>query len=97
MKLLPQHQTLLLTTCFIIRENGTQRLLEQIQNAGKVNIPRAMIDEDTKYWLRVTAHNRLGASQSDPVILSLKDIGIAFCIFSYIMYVLFMSVIKKMF
>lgn len=66
---------IIFNTCFISRENGTQILLDQIQNAETINIPRAMIDEDTKYQLIVTAYNHFGASQSDPVTLCVKDEG----------------------
>lgn len=33
------------------------------------------MDENTKYQLTVTAYNDFGASQSDPVILCVNDIG----------------------
>ena len=62
-------------THFIIRENGTQILLDQIQNAEEIAIPRAMIDENTKYQLIITAHNHFGESQSDPFTFCVKDIG----------------------
>ncbi|XP_070817484.1 interleukin-23 receptor [Chaetodon trifascialis] len=58
----------------VCRENGTQILLTQIQDAEEITIPRAMIDENAKYQLTITAYNHFGSSQSDPVILCVKDI-----------------------
>ncbi|XP_069007177.1 interleukin-23 receptor [Embiotoca jacksoni] len=58
------------------RENGTEIHFNQIQDAGKISIPRAMLDVNTKYLLNITAYNHLGLSQSDPFILSVKDIVI---------------------
>lgn len=66
---------LILNTCCIIRENGTQILFDQIQDAEEITIPRAMMDENTKYKLIITAYNHFGTSQSDPIILCVKDIG----------------------
>lgn len=62
-------------TRFIIRENGTQILLDQFQNGEEITIPRATIDENTKHQLIITAYNHFGVSQSDPFIFSVKDIG----------------------
>lgn len=62
-------------TCSIISENGTQILSHQKQESEKITIPRAKIDENTKYQLIITAYNHFGASQSDPFILCVKDIG----------------------
>ncbi|XP_034737540.1 interleukin-23 receptor isoform X2 [Etheostoma cragini] len=56
------------------RENGTTILLDQIQDAEEITISRAMIDENTKYQLIITAYNYFGASQSDPFTFSAKDI-----------------------
>ncbi|XP_027145720.1 interleukin-23 receptor isoform X2 [Larimichthys crocea] len=58
------------------RENGTQMLLGQIEDAEEIEIPRAMIDENTKYQLIVTAYNQFGTSQSDPVAFCGNDIVI---------------------
>ncbi|XP_068558540.1 interleukin-23 receptor isoform X2 [Cebidichthys violaceus] len=58
------------------RENGTQMLLDQIQDAEEVTIPRAKIDENDTHQLKITAYNHFGSSQSDPFILSVKDIVI---------------------
>ncbi|XP_078115489.1 interleukin-23 receptor isoform X3 [Sander vitreus] len=58
------------------RENGTQILFDQIQDAEEITIPRAMIDENTKYQLIITAYNHFGASQSDPFTFCVKDIVI---------------------
>ncbi|XP_042340134.1 interleukin-23 receptor isoform X2 [Plectropomus leopardus] len=60
----------------VSRENGTQILLDQIQDAGESVIQRAIIDENTKYRLTVTAYNHFGASQSDPFVFCVKDIVI---------------------
>ncbi|XP_051233214.1 interleukin-23 receptor [Dicentrarchus labrax] len=60
----------------IYRENGTQILLDPIQDAKEITIPRAMMDENTKYQLNITAYNHFGVSESDPVILCVKDIVI---------------------
>uniref|UniRef100_A0A671VZ83 Fibronectin type-III domain-containing protein n=1 Tax=Sparus aurata TaxID=8175 RepID=A0A671VZ83_SPAAU len=60
----------------IKRENGTQVLLDQIQDAGEITIPRAMIDENTKHQLIIIAYNHFGASQSDPVTLCVEDMVI---------------------
>ncbi|XP_045897605.1 interleukin-23 receptor-like isoform X2 [Micropterus dolomieu] len=57
-------------------ENGTQILSHQKQESEKITIPRAKIDENTKYQLIITAYNHFGASQSDPFILCVKDIVI---------------------
>ncbi|XP_038572256.1 interleukin-23 receptor isoform X3 [Micropterus salmoides] len=57
-------------------ENGTQILSHQKQASEKITIPRAKIDENTKYQLIITAYNHFGASQSDPFILCVKDIVI---------------------
>uniref|UniRef100_A0A3Q4ACQ7 Fibronectin type-III domain-containing protein n=1 Tax=Mola mola TaxID=94237 RepID=A0A3Q4ACQ7_MOLML len=57
----------------VSRENGTRILLDQVQNAETIIIPRAAMDEDIKYQLTVTAYNYFGASQSDPVILCVND------------------------
>lgn len=67
-------KTSLVTRC-ITRENGTQVLLDQIQDAGEITIPRAMIDENTKHQLIIIAYNHFGASQSDPVTLCVEDMG----------------------
>ncbi len=83
---------LIFNTCFIIRENGTQILLDQIQDAGEITIPRATIEENTKYQLIITAHNHFGASQSDPFILSVKDIGKLSFLFHSSTLILLMSV-----
>ncbi|XP_070765192.1 interleukin-23 receptor isoform X2 [Enoplosus armatus] len=58
------------------RLNGTQILVHQIQGAEEITIPPAVIDENTKYQLIITAYNHFGASLSDPFILSVKDIVI---------------------
>ncbi|XP_044056758.1 interleukin-23 receptor isoform X2 [Siniperca chuatsi] len=58
------------------RENETQILLHQIQDAEEISIPRSMIDENTQYQLIITAYNHFGASQSDLFILCVKDIVI---------------------
>ncbi|XP_032380964.1 interleukin-23 receptor isoform X2 [Etheostoma spectabile] len=58
------------------RENGTKIHLDQIQDAEEIHIPRATIDENTKYQLIITAYNHFGASQSDPFTFSAKDIVI---------------------
>ncbi|XP_059197057.1 interleukin-23 receptor isoform X2 [Centropristis striata] len=60
----------------LTRDNGSQILLKRIQKAGEITVPRAMIDENTKYWLVVSAHNELGASRSDPFLLRVRDIMI---------------------
>ncbi|XP_068175752.1 interleukin-23 receptor [Antennarius striatus] len=58
------------------RENETAVHLGQIQDDDKITIQRAQMDEDTKYLLVITARNHFGASQSDPVVLCVKDIVI---------------------
>ncbi|XP_068449140.1 interleukin-23 receptor [Clinocottus analis] len=58
------------------RENGTQMLFDQIQDAGDVAIPRARVDENTTHRLIITAHNHFGASRSDPFTLRVKEIMI---------------------
>ena len=59
----------------MIRQNGSQMHSEQIKDTEEISIPRAILVENTKYLLSVTAYNRLGKSQSDPFILCVKDIG----------------------
>lgn len=58
------------------RENGSQIRLFQIQGADKITIPRRMLDENTTYLIIITASNHFGTSQSDPVVLRVKDIVI---------------------
>ncbi|XP_042273490.1 interleukin-23 receptor [Thunnus maccoyii] len=58
------------------RENGTHIHLDRIQDAKEISIPRAMLADNTKYQLIITAYNLLGASQSDPFTLCIKDIVI---------------------
>ncbi|XP_073331914.1 interleukin-23 receptor [Pagrus major] len=60
----------------IKRENGTQVLLDQLQDAEEITIPRAIMDENTKHQLIITAYNHFGASQSDAVILCVEDMVI---------------------
>ncbi|XP_041646836.1 interleukin-23 receptor [Cheilinus undulatus] len=60
----------------IRRVNGTPEVFVQNKSADVVSIPKAQIDENTTYHLIVTAYNYLGASQSDPFILCMKDIVI---------------------
>ncbi|XP_070689066.1 interleukin-23 receptor [Pempheris klunzingeri] len=60
----------------VSRENGTQILFDQIQDAENATIPRAMIDENIKYQVIITAYNHFGPSQSDPITLCVKDIVI---------------------
>ncbi|XP_042070408.1 interleukin-23 receptor isoform X2 [Haplochromis burtoni] len=58
------------------RENESQKRLFQIQDADKITIPRSMFDENTTYLIIITASNHFGTSQSDPVVLRVKDIVI---------------------
>ncbi|XP_049444202.1 interleukin-23 receptor isoform X1 [Epinephelus fuscoguttatus] len=60
----------------VYRENGTQILSDQIQDAGEITIQRAAIDVNTTYHLNITAYNHLGASRSDPFVLCVKYIVI---------------------
>nr|XP_046246521.1 interleukin-23 receptor isoform X2 [Scatophagus argus] len=60
----------------VSRANGTQVLLDHIEDAEEITLPRAMIDEDTQYQLIITAYNHFGASRSDPVIICVKEIVI---------------------
>jgi len=60
---------------YITRENGTQIHLVHIWDAEEITLPRAILDEKTKYLLTVTTYNHFGTSQSDPFILCVKDIG----------------------
>ncbi|KAM3619470.1 uncharacterized protein V6R79_008722 [Siganus canaliculatus] len=58
------------------RENGSQMLLGVMKDAERISIPREMADENTTYQFIITAYNRLGASQSEPVSVSVKNIVI---------------------
>ncbi|KAK9519196.1 hypothetical protein VZT92_021939 [Zoarces viviparus] len=58
------------------RENGTQMLLDQIQDAAEITIPRAKLDENNTQLLNVAAYNHFGSSRSDPFSLCVKDIVI---------------------
>ncbi|XP_029356819.1 interleukin-23 receptor isoform X1 [Echeneis naucrates] len=58
------------------RENGMQMYSDQVQDAENITIPRGIFDKNTKYQLIITAYNRFGASRSDPIIMSIKDIVI---------------------
>ncbi|XP_034085590.1 interleukin-23 receptor isoform X1 [Gymnodraco acuticeps] len=64
------------------RGNGTRLELYQIQDdeqrvsANPLTISRAVIEENIKYKLIITAYNHFGESQSDPFIFCLKDIVI---------------------
>lgn len=58
-----------------IRENGTQTQFKQIQDAKEITIPRGILDENTNYQLIIIAYNHFGASQCDPFILCVKNIG----------------------
>ncbi|XP_054459001.1 interleukin-23 receptor [Anoplopoma fimbria] len=71
-------ETHLLTTYNISlnRENGTQILFDQIQDAAEITIPRAKIDENTTHQLIITAYNHFGVSQSDPFFFCAKDVVI---------------------
>lgn len=57
------------------RENGTQIHFDQIRDAEEITIPRGILDENTNYQLIITAYNHFGASQCDPFILCVKNIG----------------------
>ncbi|KAM8875224.1 interleukin-23 receptor [Spinachia spinachia] len=57
----------------ISREDGTQ-LLEQVQDAKEVFIPRAKIDENSTQELIIRAFNLFGESWSDPLVFCVKDI-----------------------
>lgn len=66
----------------ICRGNGTRVELYQIQDDEQrvsanplTTISRAVIEENIKYKLIITAYNHFGESQSDPFIFCLKDIG----------------------
>ncbi|KAM4548903.1 interleukin-23 receptor isoform 2-T3 [Odontesthes bonariensis] len=59
----------------VSRENGTQ-IHAQIRDAEEITLPRAILDEKSKYLLTVTTYNHFGTSQSDPFILCVKDIVI---------------------
>lgn len=62
--------------CFpCTRENGSLVHFHHIQDAEETNIPRSILEDNTKYLLTVTAYNHFGASPSDPFILSVKDVG----------------------
>lgn len=70
-------------TFFVISENGTQMLSDQVRNA--VTIPRAQMNDDAKYQLIVTAYNDFGASQSDLVAFCVKDTGkLSFLLSKYV-------------
>ncbi|XP_031724184.1 interleukin-23 receptor isoform X2 [Anarrhichthys ocellatus] len=71
-------ETHLLTTYNISlsRENGTQMLLDQIQDAEEITIPRAKLDENNTHQLNIAAYNHFGSSRSDPFFLCVKDIVI---------------------
>ncbi|KAG7233972.1 hypothetical protein INR49_028686, partial [Caranx melampygus] len=56
-----------------VRENGTQVHSAQIMDTKNITIPRGNLTKNTKYQLIITAYNDLGASQSDPFILCVKD------------------------
>ncbi|CAJ1060178.1 interleukin-23 receptor [Xyrichtys novacula] len=56
------------------RKNRTQVLINQIQGAEEIFLPRARIDENTTYLLTITAYNHFGVLQSDPFPLCAKDI-----------------------
>ncbi|XP_021176703.2 interleukin-23 receptor [Fundulus heteroclitus] len=58
----------------VLREN--ESIFGLIQDGEKISIPRAILDENTKYTLIATAYNHFGATQSDPFIFSLEDIVI---------------------
>ncbi|XP_061593777.1 interleukin-23 receptor isoform X2 [Cololabis saira] len=60
----------------LVRLNGTQVLLEQIKDAEEISIPQAILVENTKYELIITAYNYLGKSQSEPFILCVQDVVI---------------------
>ncbi|XP_062419424.1 interleukin-23 receptor [Pungitius pungitius] len=55
------------------REDGTQ-LLEQVQDATEVFIPRAKIHESSTQELIIKAFNLFGESWSDPLVFCVKDI-----------------------
>ncbi|XP_041862594.1 interleukin-23 receptor [Melanotaenia boesemani] len=57
-------------------KNGTQIHFNQTREAEEITIPRAVLDENTKHLLMITASNHFGASQSDPFVLCVKDIVI---------------------
>ncbi|XP_014326897.1 interleukin-12 receptor subunit beta-2-like [Xiphophorus maculatus] len=56
------------------REN--ESVLDLISDGEEISVPRAILEENTKYTLTVSAYNRFGASRSDPFIFSLADIVI---------------------
>lgn len=59
----------------LFRENGSEVLFKQVENAETISIPRSVVDGDTTFQLTVTAHNHFGTSESHPYIFSVKDIG----------------------
>lgn len=59
----------------VLRRNGSEILFENVTSADEMTIPRAVVGENVSLWLTVTAYNRLGASQSARLDLSLQDIG----------------------
>ncbi|XP_054900053.1 interleukin-23 receptor [Poeciliopsis prolifica] len=56
------------------REN--ESVLNLILDGEEIGVPRAILEENTKYTLTVSAYNHFGASRSDPFIFSLADIVI---------------------
>lgn len=50
-------------------------ILDFNQDDEEFSIPRALLEENTKYTLTATAYNHFGASRSDPFIFSVADIG----------------------
>lgn len=59
----------------VVRQNGSEILFEKVTGADEMTIPRAVVGENTSLWLTLTAYNRLGASQSARLDLSVQDIG----------------------
>lgn len=59
----------------LFRENGSEVLSVQVENAEMIYIPQSVVDGDTTFQLTITAHNHFGTSESHPYILSVKDIG----------------------
>ncbi|XP_043984982.1 interleukin-23 receptor [Gambusia affinis] len=53
-----------------------ESVLDLILDGEEISVPRAILEENTKYTLTVFAYNHFGASRSDPFIFSLADIGI---------------------
>lgn len=67
--------TFLFAFLWLCRQNGSETLFEKATGSEAMTIPRPAVGEDGELWLTVTAYNHLGASRSQPLALSVQDIG----------------------